>query len=237
LSTPQDPASGRILAIGDIHGCSKALDTLLELVKPTEDDTLVFLGDYVDRGPDARGVLERLIELSRREKFVALCGNHDLWMLRARCEKSWRRSWLGMGVGGMDTLASYHAQSFTDVPETHWEFLAKLSPWYETEDFLFTHASVNGHLPLAQQDEEWLYWRRVVEATQHYSGKILICGHTAQHSGVPLDLGYAICIDTWAYSGGYLSCLECKDGYLWQASQNGQTREGRLEDFANSIGD
>lgn len=231
MSSQEPSSAGRLLAIGDVHGCSSALDSLLELVAPQEDDTLVFLGDYVDRGPDSRGVIERLIELSKRHNVVALRGNHDLWMQRAHHEKQWRRSWLGMGVGGMDTLMSYQAQSFSDVPESHWEFLESLHNYYETEDFIFTHASLNGHLPLEEQDEEWLQWRRVTEATEHYSGKILICGHTAQHSGRPLNYGYAICLDTWAYGGGFLSCLNCDLGYLWQASKEGKTREGQLEDF------
>jgi serine/threonine protein phosphatase 1 len=211
-----------------VHGCSRALDTLLELVEPTDRDTLIFLGDYMDRGPDSRGVIERLIELSKREHFVALRGNHDLWMQRARDDRSWSRSWIGAGVGGLQTLDSYQAQTFSDIPESHWEFLESLRNFYETERFMFTHASLDGNLSLENQKEEWLFWRRVTEATPHYTEKTLICGHTAQQQGLPLDLGYAICLDTWAYGGGYLSCLDCEGRYLWQANQEGKTREGDL---------
>ncbi|PQV64360.1 serine/threonine protein phosphatase 1 [Abditibacterium utsteinense] len=221
----------RILAIGDVHGCSRALDALLELVAPRDEDTLVFLGDYIDRGPDSRGVLERLIGLSKRPDFVALRGNHDLWMINARYQKRWFRSWLGAGVGGAETLKSYGAQNLDVIPDSHWKFLESLRPFYETEKFLFTHASLDGNLPLENQSEEWLFWRRASEATPHFSGKTLICGHTSQENGVPLDLGHAICIDTEAYGGGWLSCLDVEALYLYQANQNGETREGGLGDF------
>ncbi|HEX8465356.1 MAG TPA: metallophosphoesterase family protein [Abditibacterium sp.] len=221
----------RILAVGDIHGCSRALDSLLELVAPREEDTLVFLGDYIDRGPDACGVLERLIALSRRENFVALCGNHDVWMMRARSDKRWFRSWLGLGVGGMDTLLSYGTKNLDEIPALHWAFLDSLLNFYETEHFLFAHAAVEGHLTLPLMSEDALLWRRVTDSQPHFSGKTLICGHTAQHDGVPLDLGHAICIDTYAYGGGWLSCLDPDALYLWQANQAGEVREGELMDF------
>ncbi len=221
----------RILAIGDVHGCSTALDKLLQIVAPREEDTLVFLGDYVDRGPDSRGVLERLIELSKRKNFVALRGNHDLWMLQAQRDRNWFDSWLGEGIGGVETLESYGAQNIDTVPASHWQFLRELRRFYETDSFIFTHASLNGSLPLKDQSERDLLWRRVTKATPHFSGKTLICGHTSQENGVPLDLGHAICIDTLAYGGGWLSCLEPKTHYLWQANQNGETREGWLGDF------
>jgi serine/threonine protein phosphatase 1 len=223
--------SGRLFAIGDVHGCSSALDTLLELVEPTPEDTLIFLGDYVDRGPDARGVLDRLVELSKRENFVALRGNHDLWMLNARQDREWRTSWLDRGVGGMATLDSYKAQSFKDIPDSHWEFLENTKLYFETEKFIFTHAGIDGELDLKDQSEEALLWRRVTACGPHYSGRTLICGHTAQKKGVPLDLGHAICIDTWAYGKGFLSCLDCEHRYLWQASQEGEVNEGWLDNF------
>lgn len=222
----------RILAIGDIHGCSTALDTLLESVAPQEEDTLIFLGDYIDRGPDSRGVLERLVELSQRERFVALRGNHDLWMLRAREDQEWFRAWLGSGVGGLKTLESYQADSFQDIPEAHWQFLESTQLFYETERFIFAHAAIEGDLPLVDMSEEALLWRRVTESTPHFSGKTLICGHTAQKKGVPLDLGHAICIDTNAYgSKGWLSCLEPQSRMLWRANNKGETRQGWLDDF------
>ena len=230
-------ASPRILAIGDIHGCLVALDTLLERVAPREEDTLVFLGDYIDRGPDSRGVIERLIELSQRENFVALRGNHDLWMWRAHQDsglfsrKSWFRSWLGAGVGGKETLESYGAQNLDAIPDSHWEFLKNLRDYYENDEFIFAHASIEAHLPLEAMSENALLWQRFTDAGPHFSGKTLICGHTSQENGLPVDLGHAIGIDTNAYGGGWLSCLEPKTLTLWQANQVGETRHGWLGDF------
>src|SRR5262245_50687184 len=114
----------RLLAIGDIHGCSRALDALLIAVKLTPQDRLIFLGDYVDRGPDSRGVVERVIALSATYPVVALRGNHEVMMLLARDSSDSMRYWLA--VGGREAMASYSPTgSVEDVPETHWRFLRK----------------------------------------------------------------------------------------------------------------
>lgn len=220
----------RLLAIGDIHGCSQTLETLLESVALRDDDHLVFLGDYVDRGPDSRGVIERLIELSKRPHFVALRGNHDDWMLKARQDKSWFQTWVG--VGGVNTIQSYGAKSLKAVPETHWQFLESTQLFHQTEHFIFAHAAIEGDLELADMSEEALMWRRVTESTPHFSGKTLICGHSSQKNGVPLDLGHAICIDTCVYGKqGWLSCLDTNSFTLWQANQKGETRQSWLDHF------
>jgi serine/threonine protein phosphatase 1 len=86
----------RTLAIGDIHGCLRAFDLLLELVQPEPKDLLVTLGDYVDRGPDSKGVLDRLIDLKTRCRHIPLIGNHDLMMLAAREDLDHFRSALGI---------------------------------------------------------------------------------------------------------------------------------------------
>src|SRR5205085_9807728 len=97
----------RALAIGDIHGCLRALDTLLEQVDPQPADLRVTLGDYVDRGPDSNGVLDRMLALRQRCQHVALKGNHDLMMLAARQDQEQFSEWLK--TGGQQTLASYRA--------------------------------------------------------------------------------------------------------------------------------
>src|SRR5262245_52670711 len=115
----------RVLAIGDIHGCSAALDALLSAVSPAPGDRIVALGDFVDRGPDSRGVLDRLIRLREDGLLVPLRGNHEQMMLRARVDPELRALWLR--VGGEQTLASYapegRAGGFEDVPAAHWAFL------------------------------------------------------------------------------------------------------------------
>src|SRR5687767_8309241 len=118
----------RVLAIGDIHGCSGPLDALLEWVAPTPADLVVTLGDYVDRGPDTRGVLDRLIALKRAlPNIVCLRGNHEIMMLAARAGgRGERADWLS--VGGLQTLGSYgpapgRSGTLADVPAEHWDFL------------------------------------------------------------------------------------------------------------------
>src|SRR5215213_6317702 len=95
----------RTLAIGDIHGCLTALDTLLGFVQPKPDDRLVFLGDYVDRGPDSKGVLDRVIELHKAGRAVCLRGNHEIMMAAARGGRDDYRFWLR--VGGLEAMDSY----------------------------------------------------------------------------------------------------------------------------------
>jgi serine/threonine protein phosphatase 1 len=220
----------RTFAIGDIHGCLTALDTLLNVLSPAEDDQLIFLGDYVDRGPDSRGVIERMIELSRRPKFVALCGNHDVWMVRAAQEESWFRSWIRNGVGGMQTLQSYSGD-FKDVPESHWEFLVHTCRnYYQTRTEIFVHGAVAANVTVDAQTEEWLLWERVYNQQPHQSGKRVICGHTSQKNGVPYNIGHAVCIDTFCHGGGWLTALDVEANTYIQTNQMGLIRRGFLED-------
>src|SRR5690349_17169093 len=95
----------RIIAIADIHGCAKALASLIEAVEPTEQDTLVFLGDDIDRGPDSRGVVEQVVALAGRCCVVPLLGNHEEMVLAALEGQSELDYWLKFG--GMEALASY----------------------------------------------------------------------------------------------------------------------------------
>ena len=168
----------RILAIGDVHGCSTALEALLEFVELRPDDELIFLGDYVDRGPDSRGVLERLIELKARDKTTFLRGNHDLWMERARDDDGWFGSWFGKGVGGRETLDSYG--NFNDIPNSHWEFLDDLLGYHETDAEIFVHGAVDADLELFDQHQQTLLWERINDQAPHFSGKRIVCGHTSQ---------------------------------------------------------
>src|SRR5438128_1319674 len=97
----------RTLAIGDIHGCLRAFDALLEEVDPQPGDVLVILGDYVDRGPDSKGVLDRMLALGERCRCLPLKGNHELMMLAGREDAEHFNEWLKSG--GKQTLASYQA--------------------------------------------------------------------------------------------------------------------------------
>lgn len=222
----------RLLAIGDVHGCTQQLDALIETIRPTADDTVVFLGDYVDRGPDSKGVIDRLIAWKQTFKPICLRGNHELMMQRSRTSLSERRMWLA--VGGSDCLASYSAVMgrmgrVDDVPAEHWDFLDRdLVDLYESDRTIFVHAGLSNDHPLKEQPEEVAFWDPLERAIGHSSGKTVIVGHTSQRSGAIWDLGDTICIDTFAHGGGNLTCLDVSTWHYWQANLIGRISEGDL---------
>ncbi|HSQ55864.1 MAG TPA: metallophosphoesterase family protein [Gemmata sp.] len=223
----------RLLAIGDIHGCLGAFNSLLDWVQPATEDVVVALGDYVDRGPDSNGVLDRLIALKKELNLICLRGNHEQMMLDARRgtasdEKMW------LGVGGAKTLESYAASpgragTLADVPREHWDFLSEsLASYHETDRFIFVHATVLTDHAMADQPDFALLWDFLPDTMRHYSGKIVICGHTNQKSGEPKVIPGAVCIDTCVYRTGWLTCLEAATGQFWQADPTGRRREGQV---------
>ncbi|MFO0935704.1 MAG: metallophosphoesterase family protein [Gemmataceae bacterium] len=225
------PAAGRLLAIGDVHGCTMQLDALWKAIAPTPADTIVFLGDYVDRGPDSKGVIDRLIEWKSGFNLVCLRGNHELMMQRSKEDRDERKIWLQ--VGGADTLASYspvpgRMGKFEDVPPEHEEFLDSLVDYYESESAVFVHANLDASKPLDEQIEDELFWRPLDEPIELPSGKRVICGHTSQKSGKILDLKSTLCIDTYVYGGGSLTCLDVSSLHYWQANIIGKIVEADL---------
>jgi len=221
----------RNLAIGDIHGCFSALTALAAYVPLRSDDFLILLGDYVDRGPNSYAVLDWLLHRARRSPLAALRGNHELMMLRAQESKEALDVWLS--YGGDATLASYSPFGdpgrLIDVPDEHFYFLENETvAWYEIKTHFFVHANAYPHCALADQPDAMLYWESFADPAPHQSGKVMICGHTPQKSGQPLNRGHAVCIDTWVYGKGWLTCLDVKTGQYWQANQRGQTRGGQL---------
>ncbi|GFE70310.1 metallophosphoesterase family protein [Chroococcus sp. FPU101] len=220
--------------IGDIHGCSKALDYLLKAVDLHSHDMIITLGDYVNKGPDSKGVLERLIKLNKTGQLLPLLGNHDIMMLEARSDKKVALDWY-VKKGGHKTLVSYgqnDLKAMANIPNAHWNFLEKKCfSWLETENYIFVHANLNPKLPLNKQSQHDLFWKKLANPIPHYSGKTMICGHTSQKSGIPINLGYAICIDTWACGNGWLTALELEKGRIWQANQKGEVRTAWIDDF------
>lgn len=219
----------RLLAIGDVHGCARALERLLERVAPTPTDVLVTLGDYVNKGHDARGALAALRRLRGETRLVALQGNHDLAFRRALLEgqEVYLRSF------GHRTLASYGLDhlSAARFPREDASFLASLRPSFETPGHLFVHANADPLQALADQSPRALYLERLdPNQGPHGSGKTLVCGHTAQPGGRVLDLDHTLGLDTDACGGGWLSCMDLNSGWLWQANEAGQTREGARGD-------
>ena len=212
----------RQFAIGDIHGCLTALKRLDQELEFRPTDTVITLGDYVNRGPDSRGVIDYLIELRSRCHLVTLRGNHEVMMLGARNDRSALMEWIS--CGGDKTLDSYNATTFANVPQSHWDFLEATRPYNEAPRDFFVHANASPDLPLPEQPDYMLYWEHLGNPAPHQSGRRMICGHTPQKSGRPLDLGHTVCIDTHAHKGAWLTCLETRTNVYWQASQKGDLR-------------
>lgn len=222
-------ATPRLFAIGDIHGCLTALDTLLISLELRPDDQIVFLGDYIDRGPNTQGVIERLLQLEDQGNHIFLRGNHEQWMLSGVVNFSMFQSWCE--VGGLETMQSYGSMDLGNIPDDHWLFIERTRLFYETETHIFVHGATDEG-PLETMSQHWLLWSRIYNIEPHPSGKRVICGHTSQKSGRPLDRGFAVCIDTHAYGDGYLTALEVNTDKVYQANEAGQTRSGTLKELA-----
>jgi serine/threonine protein phosphatase 1 len=216
-------ADGRTIAVGDIHGYLAALRAVLAAIAPQPADTIVTLGDYVDRGPDSRGVIDELLALRSRCRLVPLLGNHDE-MLLAICTGYVELIERWLLFGGDTTMASYGGRVPEGVPDEHIAFLKGCASWYETPRLFFVHGSYRADLPLQQQPIELLRWGTLKYGLPgpHYSGKTAIVGHTAQKDGRVLDLGYLRCIDTCCYGDGWLTAMDVDNGELWQADKQGR---------------
>jgi len=213
----------RTIAIGDIHGCKAALDALLVAIKPAERDKLVFLGDYVDRGPDSRGVIDTVLTLEKQCKVVTLLGNHEVMLLDALERGPEGSGWLQ--YGGAETMASY-GWEIGNIPESHLAFLRGLKRFHATGTHFFVHANYIADISLAEQPDYALLWEHLFAAlpAPHENGKVAIVGHTAQRSGEIQDLGHVICIDTYCHGGGWLTGLDVDTGNIWQADRSGRMR-------------
>jgi Calcineurin-like phosphoesterase len=215
----------REIAIGDIHGCSLALQALLSAIEPGPEDTVVTLGDYIDWGPDSRGVLDQLIGLARRCTVVPIRGNHEEMLLGAREGRSDVQ--FRLKFGGRDTLASYGlGEDPSKIPAEHVRFIQGCPDYFESVRYIFVHAYYDPHLPLHRQNWNGLRWSSLPPSPEpHCSGKMAIVGHTPQKGGEILDLGFLKCIDTFCHGGGWLTALEVNTGQLWQANQDGELRK------------
>ncbi len=217
--------SGRLIAIGDIHGCTQALDAILTAVSLKVDDTFVTLGDYVDRGPDSKGVIDRLIALKSQCNLIPLIGNHEEMMLDVVRDGQPPYRWLQ--YGGVETLDSYRFAGDMDVIcEEHRDFFASLLDFYETADHFFVHANYDPQLPLAEQPRQLLRWQKLTDSTPapHRSGKRAVVGHTHDRDGEIFDIGHLICLDTYCYGGGWLTAFDMNSGEIWQSNMAGELR-------------
>lgn len=202
----------RTFVIGDIHGCHQALVDLLGLINADFDrDRLIFLGDYVDRGPDSRGVIDELLMLQQQFRTtITLKGNHEEVLLNFLAGRDMD---FYLSIGGRETLLSYGCSepfdytSILDIPSSHQQFLYNLLPYWEDEHCIYVHAGLRPAIHLTQQTPDWLYWAAGGKfVSQGYDfGKRVIFGHSVLPS--PLIEPQKIGIDTGCVYGGSLSCL------------------------------
>jgi len=233
-TSPRLPDGIRIYAVGDVHGRADLLDQVLSRIDadvaayPDCRPLQVFLGDYIDRGPSSRAVLERLIDRARSDKIVCLKGNHDSFVLEFLQNPAVLADW--RQFGGLETLMSYGltpsmksdaaeqlelAKALAaSLPRRHREFLRSLSPSFTCGDFFFVHAGVKPGVPLAQQREEDLLWiRDEFLLCEDDFGKVIVHGHTPVRE--PDIRPNRINIDTGAYATGRLTCLIIENGGLF----------------------
>ena len=223
-----------LYAVGDIHGENEKLDELLEELPLVEGDRLVFLGDYIDRGPDPYAVLERLIELEREWPCIFLLGNHESMLLDflGWTDQAYFGGDAFLMNGGDRTLASYgyfdreqpDRKSFR-LPKRHEDFLLSLKLHYSEGDYIFVHAGF-GRAQLSQTDlayalrkskPEDLLWTRTTCDLPHRLGATVIYGHTpSEDFRVRWNPPFGIGIDTGAVYGGPLTAIRLPDETIFQ---------------------
>lgn len=217
--------AGRTIAIGDIHGCSRALRVLLEAIAPEPDDVIIPLGDIVDRGSNSRDVIEQCLDLKKRCDLRPVIGNHEEMMLNVLRKRSSPHVWIGHG--GAATLDSYGFDGDLGVvPEEHLRFLESFSDFVELDTHFFVHANYDPKLPLSRQVPNTVRWLSLEKCmpAPHVSGKVAVVGHTPDRSGEIFSLRHIKCIDTYCHGGGWLTALEIGTGRVWQVNDRGQVR-------------
>ncbi|RTK96333.1 MAG: serine/threonine protein phosphatase [Neisseriaceae bacterium] len=211
---------GRLIAFGDIHGHLGCLQKILDSVVPQKDDILVFLGDYIDRGPDSKGVIDKLIDLSKEFNIVTIAGNHEEMMLGAiKGTNSDLKFWCKFG--GKEALDSYKTTDVNKIPFEHIDFIENCLDYAESDDFIFVHAKCDPKIPLESNDPYVLRWENLkINDPPHISGKKIVCGHSCQNTILNLD--HLICIDTGCgvAKTGRLTAVDLKSGTVWQAGPN-----------------
>ncbi len=199
----------RFFIISDIHGCIDKLERLIRLIEPElRSRTLVFLGDYIDRGPASCEVVELILRLKAEYDLVLLKGNHEKMFLDFLAGIN---QFLYLENGGELTLASYYnkykvREGEIIIPSEHLDFYNNLALYHETDDYIFVHAGLRDQIPLNSQSEEDLLWIREEFIYSTYDfGKTVIFGHT------PFLQPYVgfkkIGVDTGAVFGNYLTML------------------------------
>lgn len=233
-----------LYAIGDIHGQIDMLHDTLALITQDggADASIVFLGDYTDRGPDSAAVLDLLIAGRDAGKpWTFIKGNHDRmfeWFLadypKHEAYLPVELNWLNPRMGGDTTLASYgvdagpkrrmldvHAEARAAVPDAHLAFLKSLTLTYQMDDLFFAHAGIAPDVPLDAQDEEDLLWiRKPFHDFTTPHPKLIVHGHTPINTAT--HYGNRINLDTGAGYGKALTAAAFKGDKAWTLTQQGR---------------
>ena len=230
---PRLPEGVRIYAIGDIHGRSDLLRQMFTVIdadlarSPFNRVIHVFLGDYIDRGPDSHGTIELLLERARRHESVFLKGNHESLLLQVLEDPALYQDW--KKFGGLETLISYGVRPAVNLtgsecsalinefsnalPVRHHDFFRALRTSYSCGDFFFVHAGVKPGIPLDRQRAEDLLWiRDEFLLSEKNFGKYVVHGHSPVRS--PDIRNNRINIDTGAYATGNLTLLSIQGASL-----------------------
>jgi serine/threonine protein phosphatase 1 len=230
MERPQLPPGWRVYAVGDIHGRADLLSRLLTRIdgdlkeRPTPNAVEVFLGDYIDRGPHSRQVIDLLIARQQRRAVMTLKGNHEDCALQFLSNPTRFTEW--KNIGGLNTIVSYgitpqrrddpesqHEVAIAlghSMPDSHRRFLQSLALSYTCGDFFFAHAGVRPGVPLQQQSEHDLLWiREDFLLYEEDFGKVVVHGHTP--AAEPDVRSNRINIDTGAYATSRLTCLVLED--------------------------
>lgn len=196
-------------AIGDIHGCLKPLKNLLSIIEGSQPNggTIVFLGDYVDRGPDSKGVIDLIMAGPQKKgwMWISLKGNHEDMMEGALTGRDEPDMWVVNG--GANTMDSYGGKP----DKAHVDWIAALPLKHQDEHRVYAHADMDGTTPFDEQREAVLLWsRKAPHFSGDYWGKHLVHGHTPGHDH-PKTIGNRTNVDSAAVFGGSLSCAVFAD--------------------------
>lgn len=222
-----------IFAIGDVHGCVEELEELLGMLPLKDDSTVIMLGDYIDRGPHSRRVLETLMEWRTRHNFVTLSGNHEEMLREFLDGSNPQRVARFILNGGSSTLADFadeHGEWV--VPSAHIKFLEDLKLWHETDDHFFVHAGVPDIAlkeldPIRDRDELLWIRRSFINSTRKWEKRI-VHGHTPVNA---VEVSAArINVDTACAYGGFLTAIELPNHRIYSVPRKTGLRPAFLRD-------
>ena len=199
----------RIIGISDIHGEYDKLCAVLDKLSPNKDDTIVFMGDYIDRGAKSRDVVDKIISMQDVCNCVYLIGSHEYALLHADRDEYY--NYLFWNYGGPNTVQSYG--SYENIFKIHGEFFNSLKFYHIIDNYVFVHAGFNIKYPIDEQDEvDMVYIRRNFYEHKHNFPYKVIFGHT--DFDCPQVQDDKICIDTGCgkYKHAPLTAFVSEDG-------------------------